>query len=704
MTGAPGRETAPPPSRGRAVDARRVIVLLFVIFAAVFGIQILSLRLHSQASALEHNGRLRLTVAENQRLVVEQFAQSSYLAGVALASENWPLLADQRHQAAELTARFAETNRALAYGGTVAFGDEQIHVVRSENAHVVGLLEEANRLWAKASADQVRLLRSDKREIRENPQLDQFRVHVSALVNVLDEVNDLLRVESQRARRDTERAGLFLPAAGAALLVLLAVFIYLRVLRPWKNVTNRIAALNHDMQLVLDNVGEGLLTVNRGGEASEERSASLETWLGPVPSGSRFSHALRRHNAETAEWFDLSLDAFFEGALPDEVTLAQFPRTLACSGRTLQFRYRPVYSTGGRPKRLLVMLADVTEALEHQRGEAERRELIACFQHLTQDRAGFEEFLAEADKGVEALTDGRPLDDDDEKRLLHTLKGNSGLFGLVTVADVCNQLEEALLLEPRRLNPDEAARLRAVWKVAAERSRSLLGGAPRDAIEIEQRDYREALALARQTGASDELVATLAAWAHEPVRKRLERCAEQARALARRLGKPALDIHLAADDVRLDAAAWAPFWSAFAHAVRNAVDHGIESPVERKERAKPALGRLWFEAKVEGDTFRIVLRDDGAGVAWGEVARRAAALGLPAHDREALARALFQRGFSTCEAPTGVSGRGVGLNALQQEVATLHGTVRIHSTEGEGTKLEAQFPRSMATYTRAVAS
>jgi HPt (histidine-containing phosphotransfer) domain-containing protein len=696
--------TSPPPARRQAIDARRVVTLLCVIFAAIFGIQLLSLRLISRASGFEHNGRLRLSVAANQRLVVEQFAQSSYLAGVALASENWPLLADQRHQAAALTARFEETNRALARGGTVAFGDELVQIVASENPDVVRLLEEANRIWTDASADQVRMLRTDKKEARENVLIDRFRVHMGELVGVLDEVNENLRLESQAARRDTERAGFFLPSAAATLLVLLAVFIYLRVLRPWQEVTNRTAALNHDMQLVLDNVGEGLLTVNRRGEASEERSALLEKWLGPVPSGTRFSDALRRHNAETAQWFDLSIDAFFEGVLPDEVSLAQFPRTLDASGRTLQFRYHPVAAEAGRPNRLLVMLDDVTESVEHQWVEAEQRELIACFQHITQDRAGFEEFLAEAEKSVDALTDRRPLDEDVEKRLLHTLKGNCGLFGLFSLSELCNELEETLLLDARRLNQEDVERLRGAWKVASYRSRSLLGSDGRDAIEIEVSEHQAALELARQTGASAALVATLAGWAHEPARKRLERCAEQARSLARRLGKPALDIHLEADDVRLDAAAWAPFWAAFAHAVRNAVDHGIESAAVRKARAKPDLGRLWFEAKVEGDVFRIALRDDGAGVSWERVARQAAALGLPAHDREALARALFHRGFSTKERPTGISGRGVGLNALKQEVETLSGTVRIQSVEGEGTLLEAQFPRSMATYTRAVAS
>ena len=107
----------------------------------------------------------------------------------------------------------------------------------------------------------------------------------------------------------------------------------------------------------------------------------------------------------------------------------------------------------------------------------------------------------------------------------------------------------------------------------------------------------------------------------------------------------------------------------FTHLLRNSVDHGLEPAAERVAAGKPATGRIALALDVAGDTARLVLQDDGRGLALDRIRAKAVAQGLVA-DGEQLADAevaqlIFASGFSTADQVTEVSGRGVGMDAVR---------------------------------------
>lgn len=123
------------------------------------------------------------------------------------------------------------------------------------------------------------------------------------------------------------------------------------------------------------------------------------------------------------------------------------------------------------------------------------------------------------------------------------------------------------------------------------------------------------------------------------------------------------------------------------HLLRNAVAHGIESPRERKLAGKPPRGRIELRAEQRGERVLLHVSDDGRGVAP-ELLRLA-------EDRP-LAEVLAEAGVSTAEAVTDVSGRGVGLDAVQRSVQGVAGDLEVRSTPGHGTAVTLILPVSLA--------
>jgi two-component system chemotaxis sensor kinase CheA len=181
------------------------------------------------------------------------------------------------------------------------------------------------------------------------------------------------------------------------------------------------------------------------------------------------------------------------------------------------------------------------------------------------------------------------------------------------------------------------------------------------------------------------------AWRLEPTRIRLRRIAEQAEALAARLGKGPIAVDIESNELRLAPERWASFWSAAVHVVRNAIDHGLGDP-EARSLAKQAGGRLVLRTRLQDDAFTIEFSDNGRGIAWDAVKRKAASLGLPTRTRADLVQALFADGLSTRDSVTDVSGRGIGLGAARSACQELGGTVEVESEEGQGTTIRFVWP------------
>lgn len=136
------------------------------------------------------------------------------------------------------------------------------------------------------------------------------------------------------------------------------------------------------------------------------------------------------------------------------------------------------------------------------------------------------------------------------------------------------------------------------------------------------------------------------------------------------------------------------------HIIRNCIDHGIETPEVRVEHDKNRVGSVHLAAKQSGGNVVIEISDDGKGLNKEAILKKAISLGLIPAEAELtgheINNLICRAGFSTSQEITNVSGRGVGMDVVKQEIENLRGTVEINSEENKGTKILLKLPLTLA--------
>ena len=167
------------------------------------------------------------------------------------------------------------------------------------------------------------------------------------------------------------------------------------------------------------------------------------------------------------------------------------------------------------------------------------------------------------------------------------------------------------------------------------------------------------------------------------------------RQVSQELGKN-VDLQIVNAEGEMDRSVLERMISPLEHMLRNAIDHGIESPQERERLGKNKTGKITLHLTREGADVVLRLSDDGAGINAKKVRAKAIELKmldskLSISDSEAL-QFIFQPGFSTAEKVTQISGRGVGMDVVNNEIKLLGGSTRIHSSPGVGTQFTIRLP------------
>ncbi|MGH7673747.1 MAG: chemotaxis protein CheW, partial [Gemmatimonadales bacterium] len=185
-----------------------------------------------------------------------------------------------------------------------------------------------------------------------------------------------------------------------------------------------------------------------------------------------------------------------------------------------------------------------------------------------------------------------------------------------------------------------------------------------------------------------------------PVWQVFDRFPRLVRDLARQLDKQ-VAFGVEGKEIELDRAILDELGDPLLHLLRNAVDHGIEAPDERRRRRKPAEGRIALSAVRERASVAIRVADDGRGIDRKKILALAKRERLVEPHTEALTddqllRVLARPGFSTAQAVTNVSGRGVGIDVVVTRLRALGGSIEIRSELGQGTTFTLRLPVTLA--------
>ena len=504
------------------------------------------------------------------------------------------------------------------------------------------------------------------------------------------------------------------------------------------SIENQVSTRNRQMRLIMNAVPTGLLSLDEHNRVNPEYSASVEGILEIRDlQGIDFCEAVGlsgEKRDEVLEYLDLMRgEKLSEEDLAGLNPLQEAFLTIG-NGKWITTHFTLIRRDQGLPSHILVVMEDITQRTAMQASIALKEQENLQLKAIAEDPDLFRDFLREtrqilshAEQKISSLTtiDQKREIINEVFRDIHTIKGTAGAFGLSVVADVAGAMEESLgrLRGDNRISLETISHIRHSFDQlskaiteAITNARNLFGDEMLEnstdlhlRVSLDKIKHQSALLrqlvdrhLVENSEGKEIIEALNAALCQSrciPARKGFAKVLKIIPGLSRRLEKP-IHFDIVGGETPLDYEIAHKLNNALVHLVRNCVDHGIEPAHERRARGKPEQGLVKISIKNNG-RLTVRVEDDGRGIDPEHIKRSAVEKGFldpniadRLSEREAL-NLIFAHGFSTAQSVTDISGRGVGMDAVQVTVQSLGGDVEVHSQQGSGTVFEIRLPSAV---------
>ena len=497
-----------------------------------------------------------------------------------------------------------------------------------------------------------------------------------------------------------------------------------------RRVAERTAQLRqktNDIQAMLQNMPQGVMTVLPGGVIHPEYSAYMETIFETKDIAGRQLMEVM-FNDTSLNSNDLSqVEAAASSCIGEDLMnfefnshllVTEFAKTMPNGAQKhLELSWSPICDENDVVEKLMICVRDVTEfkRLASEAG-AQKRELAIIGEILAVNQEKFQEFIDSSYRFVaenEELIKRTTQKDLDVVGLLfrnmHTIKGNARTYGLLNMTNAVHEAEQAY--DELRKNDEKewepAPLLEQLAQVHAlvdeyhkinDVKLGRKGPGRRGSVErflmVDKDQIGHALdtLASAQSGDSDTMRHALAQASRtlqllgtETIGDTLAGITESLPSLAAELGKEAPHVTINAHGIVLRNQIVGLLKNVFTHLLRNSMDHGLETASERQAAGKSAAGHITLEAALAEGRLVLRVHDDGRGLAVSKIRQKAIDNGVISADEqkapEEIAQLIFASGFSTAEQVTEVSGRGVGMDAVRGFLQKEGGDVAIRFTD-----------------------
>ena len=541
-------------------------------------------------------------------------------------------------------------------------------------------------------------------------------VFVGFLVIFLTFINDALFYEGVVNTTDMVGTGMF-------------IFIFTQSLVlsfRFSKAFHTIEVLSHDLEQkvqertasikdLLDNTGQGFLSFNRDYQIQKYTSQATRLFFNQTIEHTNVLDLMFSDDRDSTKE---ALDLIFNNPNSLAMVKSLIPTELIRDQKIYKIDYRWIKRNNQQEGRIMMVLSDITieRALERKLKKDEEQNTIIV--KIAVDRHGFIDFLEDINRIIHAVLKNLslPLDKinvNDLFRYFHTIKGGMASYAFHEIAEKANAVESRLAPfrdQKKELDTGDlqvvknsTVEIQLLLSKKLEKLNFLL---PKELLEASKTNYFRIpeskisiLENAIKSKNSDltSIKALVNDLRKQPVRNVLKKFATDIKEMAEKLRKN-IEVKIEGETTEIVHEPLKQLFSALIHLVRNSVDHGIESPEIRIENQKPEQGQIQLKFKRSDQYLNFILSDDGTGIDAEKIGNLALEKGIITQseldqlsDQEKI-KLIFTPGLSTNQEVTDISGRGVGMDAVLNEINRLDGTIHIETKKGKGSVFIISIP------------
>ncbi|MGB0452120.1 MAG: ATP-binding protein [Bacteriovoracaceae bacterium] len=372
-----------------------------------------------------------------------------------------------------------------------------------------------------------------------------------------------------------------------------------------------------------------------------------------------------------------------------------------------QLNYRPIYNNQTKNKKLLSILVIIENKTFERKEQSKQFEkdkksefLLKAFTYKNQ----FSDFIQELKDMTKRLKGwGKDLDPSnilEAKRLLHTLSGAASYFHLTDIQNSIQSRETQLkkISDAESILKDDltelfsgtAKELNDFYEELYRNYSPLLGQSlfenqvsrelPLDQLESFYKDILKSNHTELASKFLNEFLKT-------PIEQSFRNYEGHIQELSHKLGKKILPLEIKGKEVLVYEPPYKNFFASLIHIFNNIIDHGIEDPFNRTKAKKPLEGKITIEIIDQAEHIEITIADDGKGIDLEDIRKKLkkSKINYAYFTDEELYQTIFLPDFSTKDQVSNVSGRGIGLNAVADELEKFGGNVSVNSIYEKGT-------------------
>lgn len=468
--------------------------------------------------------------------------------------------------------------------------------------------------------------------------------------------------------------------------------------------TREIISLNKMMKALLDSLNQAFFIFYKEGSCSPIYSKACLDILQTDPTDKKIWEVLNL-KPENIQGFQNWIQTLFSEMLPFEDLAPLGPTTRPHSeNKNVSLQYFPIRNSETQIEAVVCVATDITDLVAAQKqaeiDRAKADSILKMVQHKKQIELFFNETTKDFKKILPLLDNSNLAESSEEVlRFLHTLKGGAASFSYMTLKEKCHQAEGYFIEHKNNFSNKHKTEFKTLFLELQQMFSSIVKNyetmfgkiSSVKTIDMVQSDFDLLLEKASSALLKHEFTEK---YLCESVIDHISHYEQIILQTAQTLNKQIKPLEISGSDIKIPKQRFDSLFQVLIHALRNSVDHGIEDSETRSLHGKSAEGKICLSIYKTSTHLKIILKDDGQGINPDKIRKKLTQAHSPLanqSDEEIIYR-IFDPQFSTKQEVTEISGRGIGMDAILNEVKHLKGSIKINTQVHQFTEFVIEVP------------